>query len=259
MSSFFAPPDAVPILDGSIALNYQSLRDHESYLRHADYAWLSTVARGAIVMLASVGVGIACGVAAALIKRTADPLTVALLGSVGPVMTIVGAWMLTEPDPSGRGEQDYGIARKTSRVALCIAMFVRFISLLPSIAEMSPQATIIVGVITIVGGLVSMSGQFAQLTYMRKLAMRIPNESLSGFIRVLRTVFGWAVPALVILAMLVAMVFYSRSGGIAMALALAAIVIGLSILAWGLGYLFMLGWFAQQVSVQAKLAANEKR
>jgi hypothetical protein len=109
---------------------------------------------------------------------------------VGYVMILVGSWLLTMPDPSGLGEDRYGTARKVIRVTLLIGVGEQLLSLAQIVFVVSPDvhaALTFVGVLASIAGIV---GIMAQLQYLGKLALRLPDPELARQAESIKWGFG---------------------------------------------------------------------
>src|SRR4051794_16734250 len=100
---------------------------HGDLLQFSDPGWVAGLARGAGLafwgILISVGVGFVAGV----VGRVVGTWVAYLAAFAGDLVYLYGAWLLTEPDPSGLGEDRYGTARKTIRVALVVGLVQRLL------------------------------------------------------------------------------------------------------------------------------------
>jgi hypothetical protein len=170
-------------------------------------------------------------------------------------MMIVGAWFLTVPDPSGLGEDRYGTARKIIRIALVVGLLNQLINwVLQASPPLAPAAQLAFQTIALVAGIVGVVGQFAQLYYLHKLALRIPNPDLSQRARFLMWALGISYGLLLVAGFAAVAVFASRAGAAAPAAAGAgcfAAILGIAVLVFSIMYLFMLGRFGREFKAQA--------
>src|SRR5687767_9833717 len=102
-------------------------------LRFSDPGWVMTLHRGVVLILVGIAVAILGVVVAAAVSAASPGIgrvlaTVIQLGSA--VLMVVGSWMLTEPDPSGLGEDRYGASRKIIRITLLIGVANQLLTLL---------------------------------------------------------------------------------------------------------------------------------
>jgi hypothetical protein len=94
------------------------------------------------------------------------------------IMTI-GWWLLTRPDPSGLGEDQYGGARKTIRVAQVAGVIQMGLNYLSRSMTMSEELLLLIQALVIGGAVAVAVGIFAECAYLEKLATRIPDDRLS--------------------------------------------------------------------------------
>jgi hypothetical protein len=116
-------------------------------------------------------------VVSAVVAAAAGPLLGQIVGLAGGLVYLYGAWLLTEPDPSGTGEDQYGTVRKIIRVTLVIGLAQSVLALLTQRTIAAPPAAVALGVASVAVGLVGVVGQFATLYYLRRLAERIPDPA----------------------------------------------------------------------------------
>ncbi len=161
-------------------------------LRFSNPLWLRKLQSGVKLILWSIVVAI-LGTVGVLILSIANPALRELtpvVSIISGIMGLIGAWWLTEPDPSGVGEDKYGTSRQIIRVALVVGLCNTFLTLIQQTSVFPPPARMIFGVVTLIAGLVGVVGQFAQLNYLSKLALRIPDFALSDRARFLMWAIG---------------------------------------------------------------------
>jgi hypothetical protein len=86
---------------------------------------------------------------------------------------------MTEPDPSGLGEDKYGTARKIIRISLLAGIIEQVVQQVQRHVGVSPSLEVGLQVIGFALGIVGVIGAFAQFNYLKKLAVRIPDMALS--------------------------------------------------------------------------------
>lgn len=125
------------------------------------------------------------------------------------------------------------------------------------VGPLPPAAAMAVQTVAFLAAACGVVGQFAQLSYLQKLALRIPDPDLSSRARTLMWGFGCSYGLLVLAGFALAILAYSGgfpgSGG-ALGLGCAAGIVLLALLVFGVMYLFMLGGFSRQLALQASLA-----
>jgi hypothetical protein len=137
-------------------------------LRYSDPAYLETLARGVSFilwgLLAMIVVMVGAGV----------------LGFLAGIPFVIGGWMLTTPDPSGLGEKRYGTSRQIIRISIALGLLNNLISFIAAtVGPLRPAAHTAFSLVEMIFSLVEMVGIIAQLLYLRALALRIPDHSLS--------------------------------------------------------------------------------
>jgi len=167
-------------------------------LRFADPKWVETLARGATLVLWGTVVAVLGGlmvVGVALITGN-RPLAV-FLGLIGGVVALYGAWLITQPDPSGVGEDRYITDRKIVRVTLLLGLAEPAAHLLHAAVRIPFSIEVVLVIVVLLAGLCGAVGEFAKLTYFRKLALRIPNDALAKRAHALRWVVAISLGVLV--------------------------------------------------------------
>jgi hypothetical protein len=234
---------------------------HGNLLRFSDPGWVRGLQKGAWLILVGVLILIVGAIFAALLGAASPQLAsvvAPLLSIGGNIVMIVGAWRLTEPDPSGIGEDEYGTSRKIIRVALVVGIFNSILNNIPRAGSIAPEMRMVLGTLSVIAGLIGLVGQFAQLNYLSKLAMRIPDQQASERARFL--MFAIGISYGIILLGGLAMLFTglaagprSPGGGFiggACVMALAAI----ALLVFGVMYLFLLSRLSRAFGEQAQAA-----
>jgi len=161
-------------------------------LRFSNPQWLRKLQSGVKLILWSIVVAIlgTLGVSILSIANPALRELTPVVSIIAGIMGLIGAWWLTEPDPSGVGEDKYGTSRRIIRVTLIVGVCNTVLTLIQQASALPPTARITLGVITLIAGLVGVVGQFAQLNYLSKLALRIPDFALSDRARFLMWAIG---------------------------------------------------------------------
>ncbi|MEK6674215.1 MAG: hypothetical protein AABZ47_01010 [Planctomycetota bacterium] len=179
-------------------------------LRFADPDWVKTLAKGATWIIVGFLLGlfsgcIAGGISAA--TKTQWPLYVVML--IVNCISLYGTWLLTSPDPSHIGEDQYGKVRKMVRSIVLVGASNNLLGLMQHLTSWPWLIEVALGVLTLLISLVAVGGEFAKLLYFERLAKRIPNEFLVKRARLLRwayvivlggSVVGGSVVALVVLS-----------------------------------------------------------
>ncbi|MEE8458687.1 MAG: hypothetical protein V3S08_02375 [Phycisphaerales bacterium] len=162
-------------------------------VRFSDPIWLTRLSRGMLLIiigiLAGLVVGTLIGVGAAILPMVGIPYGTVravsgTLSAAVSLVTVVGIWLATTPEP-GRPEPDGHVtARRIARWCIMIQV----VSAPMKLAGMGQGgfgalgSTRLFTVLTIVGmtlGIVVVLGQIAGLIYLRRLALRIPARKLA--------------------------------------------------------------------------------
>ena len=226
-------------------------------LRYSDPAWVGTLRVGVLCILwaiaVAIGGGIIGGVATAM---TGSRAPARLLPLGGTTVSLVGAWLLTTPDPSGIGEDRYGTSRKLIRVTLVVDVVHEFVQVVQQTVTVPPAAGLALAVVGGAAAIVGLVGKFATLNYLAKLARRLPDDALAARARLL--MYGYTIPVsgivLVGLAVQVVTRFGGRSPAVVIGMVATMIPFGIALLVFGIMYLIMLVRFANAFDQQAKLA-----
>jgi hypothetical protein len=152
-------------------------------LRFADPRWVETLARGGrLIMLGltlTILFSLCGGGAAGGFSVTTTVLVLSLLAMAANVLTYVGAWIITTPDPSRIGEDKYAGARKTVRITLLIALAYLVLSTLNDSGALPRSVSITIAVLGVPAGLAWVIYGLAYLRYLGRLSERIPEPRLT--------------------------------------------------------------------------------
>jgi len=145
-------------------------------LRFSHPQWLRVIRGGCYVLVGADIVQVLAVVAE--VFRVAGPLSPMLI--LADAITVGGIWIITRPDPSGRGEASYGRARRLTRMlaitAACASTLVtlsEFTFALPRTLEVALDA------MYVVAGACAVVGVRQTYAYFRGLVMRIPSVALA--------------------------------------------------------------------------------
>jgi hypothetical protein len=145
----------------------------------------------------------------------AGPFVAPFVGLAGGLVYLYGAWLMTEPDPSGIGEDRYGTVRKIIRVTLLIGLAQNVFAALTQRNFVAPGAAVALGVAAAFAGLVGVVGNFATLRYLQRLAERIPHPGHASRAELLFWGYGTTRAVMVVVGGLsaVAGLFAPRAAG----------------------------------------------
>jgi hypothetical protein len=165
-------------------------------LRFSNPDWLILIRRGMLCMFV--------GVLAILILSRGFGGRIRFGGGIGILqqaiaegMVLIGAWIMTTPDPGGLGEEQYGIWRRAVRALVFIRaaewiaqrLFTSF-----ALTLAAPGGGLPLDLLAASSYLISAALSVAELAYLRGLAARLPNLSLRATARMLM----FAMPAILI-------------------------------------------------------------
>lgn len=145
-------------------------------LRYSDPDWLDKVARGLTIILWMILVWIIVSIAAGLIG---GKTLVELAGLCVAAISFCGVWLMTEPDPSGIGEDRDYTARRVVRIFLIVGLCSHALGVSVEVNVFTGTLGTILGLSAKTGTMVSLVGEFAKFIYYEKLARRIPDDKLA--------------------------------------------------------------------------------
>jgi hypothetical protein len=175
---------------------------------------------------------------------------VQLVAVVGWVLYMWGTWLITEPDPSGLGEDEYGTSRKIIRVGVVTQAAGQVLEFVDA-ERMAPGMALLMAIIQIVIAIIFVVALFAQLQYLQKLALRIPDLALSQRARFLKRAIVTAY-AVIIVSMIVAVAFGGGAGSVVF-VSIGALAV-LSLLVFALMYLRLLSRLKKSFHEQVFIA-----
>ena len=194
-----------PVAD---SLDAFSLRTAAKTYLDALHSGLSLVLNGILAQIVlTIGLFIAVFAAAAAGAGGRGTLLVQLLGSFGSlaigIVILLGWWRASEPDPGEAAWEDPTAARKVLRVALAASAGVALLSFLVqgSILLAGPVGALVLfnGGLNLISIAASVTGFFASMIYVSKLAPRIPNMKATRRAKTLM----WAMPLLFTVGLLI--------------------------------------------------------
>lgn len=228
-------------------------------LRYSDPAWVDGLRRGIVLIISFVvAVILAMVLSAVTGGRSAVPAQGIAL--VGWVLYVAGAWLLTAPDPSGIGEDRYGTSRKIIRVALAVGVVNQLLTFASGVTTPNPAARQGLLIAAGLAGIVALVGQFAQLNYLSKLALRIPDPALSQRANFIMWALGISYGVLVLGGLIIALAVAQAQANPAQPPASLQTFIcimgiaGLALFAFGIMYLLLLDKLRVRFAEQAAFA-----
>jgi hypothetical protein len=232
---------------------------HGDLLRYSDPEWVMNLANGAAFLFWGILLGIAVSIVGAFIAAFAGPWIAPFFSIVGGAVNLYGAWLLTEPDPSGVGEDKYGTARRIIRIGLAANLVGYVIQIIDVTTVLPPEMRVVMTVVAVTVGLVGAVGQFAMLRYLGRLSERIPDERLSKSARTLFWGYGVTLFASVLFGGILAIAMAAAGGtrpnmafvGIFGILGCAAVI---AMLVFGIWFLVLLRQLQASFAQQAHYA-----
>jgi len=229
-------------------------------LRFADPEWVEKVARGLKIILWMILVGVIAGFLAGVAGATIGEEAGTVLMFVVGLISFYGVWLMTEPDPSGIGEDPNITARKVIRITLVVGLLSSPLQLAVDALDLPYAGVVLVVIAGLLVGLVGLVGEFAKFIYYERLARRIPEDSLAGRARFLKWAFTITLAVVVVVGGIAAIVGATApagAGGAGPGLALfgcLALPAGLAVLGFSVMTLFLLLRLRKAIAEQAKLA-----
>ncbi len=224
-------------------------------LRFADPQWAATVGRGLTIILWMILVAIIISFINVFLVRVLGATIPALLGFAASVVSFYGVWLMTEPDPSGIGEDPNLTARKVVRITLVVAIIGAGLGVFLQ-AGLTGLLGTIVGLLVFLTTLVGLAGEFAKFIFYEHLAKRIPDKMVAKRARFLRWAWVITMGIGVLAGALGGLASAASPGSNAVAGIFACLVlpVGLAFLVFGIITISMLIRLRRLVVEQARIA-----
>lgn len=173
-------------------------------LCYSDPAWLETMARGLRIILWGVLINIVAHLLGGVLAHAFDSPGAILqaglqLGAAG--FSLWGAYLLTQPDPSGTGEGAGWNIRRFVRAALVIALMGALVAAPTSFLDLPRPIAVLCDITAGLAGLVGLAGDFAKFVLLERLALRIPAPDLAKQCRHVRWGYTICVSAMFVLGL----------------------------------------------------------
>ena len=232
---------------------------HGDLLRYSDPQWLRGLSKGAALAFTGVFVQIFASAAGAFVASMTAPLIAPIADFAGGLVYLYGAWLLTEPDPSGLGEDKYGRVRQIIRVALLVGVLDSVVDAILATTLPRPEVMVTLQIVSVAVGLIDLVGQFVMFSYLRRLVLRIPDAGLAAMARLLFWGFGLSLLVMVLMGGVFAIAGFASGafrpgapapgGGVVGIFAAAGCVVGLAVLGViGFGIVFLVLLFRLKVA-----------
>lgn len=191
-------------------------------LRFADPDWLRTVARGITILLWMILVMLLaeCITRAAHLGNTVDNVVSIALN----LISLYGAWLMTEPDPSGIGEDPTFTARKLIRFTLLVGVVLQFPALVATLTDVPAPLLVVLGLLMLTAILTSLIGEFAKFVYFEHLFRRVPDRRLADRARWLKWGYVVCLGTSMLSGLIVMLVFNLAGAGANSAVAVGALL-----------------------------------
>jgi uncharacterized membrane protein len=166
---------------------------------------------------------------------------------------------MTEPDPSGLGEDKYGTSRKIIRIALIVGIVQQVLNLLARMLGPESSVTIGLQVLGLAAGIVGVVGFFAQLNYLKKLALRIPDQPLSNRANFLLYALPISYGLVIVAGGLMALTARNAQPGAGAAGSMAGFgcfmgIVGIAVIVFAIMYLFLVEKMGKRFKQEADAA-----
>lgn len=152
-------------------------------LRFCDPGWVETLRRGAAVFVGAVVIFFIAYMTVLFPQWFEFSREVFELVWYGMLLACllfaVAWWLMTQPDPSGLGEDRYGTARKVIRITLVYAVVNFVAQLLGRQFLIGEGLDFVLSGMSLLAVVALVASIVAQLSYLRRLALRIPDHKLS--------------------------------------------------------------------------------
>ncbi len=149
------------------------------FLRYSAPQWMRQVASGANFYVAGIAVTILTllFLIVAFVGLPQDAAVLLFSGGmiVGAILMAIGVWKLTTPEPSKIEETGMNV-----RMLTRYTMVTNSALFIVSIGLNLGDAVIVAAVLDIAGSLVAIVGFFALFTFLRQLALRVPDDNLAS-------------------------------------------------------------------------------
>ncbi len=238
---------------------------HGDLLRYSEPPWVKNLGVGAKLLL--IGIFLAIGLtilgvvlgAMRMFSPAGARAVFRLIALGASVVGWAGSWLLTERDPSGVGEDQYGNVRKFIRITLLFGVASAFVESVFRFTTMAPALSAAFGVVTGVLALIGVAGDWALLQYLAKLALRIPDQSLSLQAETLKVWLCGSYAIYLVFGIIQSIIFATRGaagfgGGGIMAVTCGGAIVGLVLFIQVIRFIVMIDRFRTAFKEQAQMA-----
>jgi hypothetical protein len=156
-------------------------------LSFAEPDWVARLSAGAWFTFGGVALVTALGAFVAARAPAVVSVSVVLLGNL---LSLIGGWLLTAPDPSREEENHRVSARKVVRVGLAVGMITASLGFLGRGWFYSRSFALVIVWAILLGGIGDVVGEIARLAYLKKIALRIPKQEYARHAAFLQWAYG---------------------------------------------------------------------
>jgi len=156
-------------------------------LKHADADWLDTLQFGVSLKLWNIALLIILGIAGGLLVAFGFPVVLLTLGGlVGGALGLWASFVITTQEPRISLQEDTVTLRKIVRSCAAAAFVGGLLNNVNALGSPGSIAQIVSWILSLAG----LIAAFGELLYLRRFAMRIPDEKLAKSTKILM----WAIP-----------------------------------------------------------------
>lgn len=153
------------------------------FLRYADSVWLKKLLLGVRLKLWNIVIGFVlgapAGIAAILLRRGGPPILTGLQ-IIGGAIGIAAVFLITAQEPRTALSEDAVTLRKAVRLCTIIAFVGQLLAQIGAFLGPIVWLTVIGSII----GIAAVAAYFGEFIYLRRFALRIPNERLARSTRI---------------------------------------------------------------------------
>lgn len=225
-------------------------------LRFADPDWVDKVALGLKIILWMILFATVAAILGGALSHAVSPVLAPVIHFLASLISFYGVWFITEPDPSGIGEDPSITARKVIRVTLVVGLVSALLQIIAAAETFSGVVTFVLGGLILLAGIVALIGVFATFVYYEKLARRIPDDRLAVRARFLKWAYTIVLAVMAVAGGLMGLataVGGSVGPGFGV-LACLMLPVLLGLIVFGVMTIFMLLKLRRAVAEQARLA-----
>ncbi len=183
---------------------------HGNLLRFADPAWVDTLRRGTLIWLWSMLVALVAYGGGAVLAGFAGPGVIKnILSVIAAAVTLWAIILVTAPEPMIAAEDDPVTLRRFARWAAIVSFAGEASQLVQQVSPVASWFFVVVAIVIFVG----IAASVAQFLYLRRLALRVPDQELASMTKTVMWGFVGALTALLGLVVAVGVIPLAGGGG----------------------------------------------